>query len=207
MDDEDYSTYLEVLDSSAKSNAVEIYAYALLPNEIQLLAAGISENCISRMMQAIGRVYVRKFNKKYAKTGSPWEGRFRSSTIEVDTGFLDCMRYVESAPLRAHVATSLEQYLWSSYRLHAGIATRGAVSGHPQYWSLGNTPFEREAMYRALAADQLTEQRHNEIAAAILKGRPLGSETFLQNLSTLTAHNLMPAKRGRPVKSPQAFKV
>jgi putative transposase len=199
-DDQDYASYFEALAYAAKSNAVDVYAYALVPNQVVLLLSAASRDGVSRMMQTIGRLYVRKFNQKYAKTGSPWEGRFRSCTIDPELRFLDCLRYVESAALRAGLVSTPEQQVWCSYRVHAGVTADKLVSGHPQYWRLGNTPFEREAAYRTLLQEPLAQTMLRDIEQAAMSGRPLGSGAFLAALGELTPFSVQPAKRGRPAK-------
>jgi putative transposase len=154
------------------------------------------------MMQKLGRFYVPWFNNKYERFGGLFQGRFRTSLVDTDRYFLACSRYIELNPVRAHLSASPLDYPWSSYAHHAGTRVDPIVTDHALYWALGNTPFQREAAYIDLAQQGLSSDELELINASVLKGQPLGSDSFKAELERKTKRQILPAKRGRPFKEP-----
>lgn len=201
QDAADYEAFLGWLRAGARQFKVALHAYALLPERLHLLVSPPDELALGQMMQWIGRHYVPYFNRKYQRSGSLWQGRYKTSVLDPDDFFLLCSRYVELAPVRAGLAEAPLDYFWSSYGHHAGLRADPAITDHPLYWSLGNTPFEREAAYLALAEQGLSSQELATLERAVQKGWPLASESFKQDLQQRLKRQVLPAKRGRPFKT------
>jgi putative transposase len=199
-DDADRQLFLSLLQAAAGSLGVAVHAYGLLDAEMRLLATPSTGDSLSRLMQTIGRRYGSAFNRRHGHVGSLWEGRFRATVIEPERHLLDCMRYVEDVSANAEQGTALGRTLWSSAAHHLGMRADAIVTDHLEYWSLGNTPFEREAAYRELAQQALTSKESALIQDAARKGWPLGSPGFLAKLSASTPRRLTPMARGRPKK-------
>lgn len=199
-DDDDHRRFLEFLRESAKFYRVAIHAYVLMPNHVHLLATPADEDGLAAMMQKVGRLYVPWFNNKYGRSGTLFQGRFRTSVIDADAYFLACVRYIELNPLRSQLAFDPLEYPWSSYAHHAGVRPDPLITDHAKYWALGNTPFQREAAYIELAQQGMSAQELDTINAAVLKGAPLGSHAFMLELERKTKRQILPAKRGRPFK-------
>jgi putative transposase len=199
-DDDDHRRFLEFLRESAKFYRVAIHAYVLMPNHVHLLATPADEDGLAAMMQKVGRLYVPWFNNKHGRSGTLFQGRFRTSVIDADAYFLACVRYIELNPQRSQLAFDPLEYPWSSYAHHAGVRPDPLITDHAKYWELGNTPFQREAAYIELAQQGMSAQELDAINAAVLKGAPLGSHAFMLELERKTKRQILPAKRGRPFK-------
>jgi len=199
VDDEDYRQFLAKLADAAAACRVAIHAYVLLEGEVQILATPEDTGGLSRMMQSVGRSYVAAFNRRHARAGTLWQGRYRATVIEAQPWLIACMRYVETRPLLGGQPNA-QDYPWSSAAHHVGLKTSALVTDHPLYWRLGNTPFEREAFYRELLQRGLASIEVRRIEEAALKGWALGSERFLHEMGQQTTRRLRPAPRGRPVK-------
>ena len=199
-EDDDHRRFLEFLRESAKFYRVAIHAYVLMPNHVHLLATPSDENGLAAMMQKVGRLYVPWFNNKYGRSGTLFQGRFRTSVIDANAYFLACVRYIELNPQRNQLAFDPLEYPWSSYAHHAGVRPDPLITDHAKYWELGNTPFQREAAYIELAQQGMSGQELDAINAAVLKGAPLGSHAFMLELERKTKRQILPAKRGRPFK-------
>jgi len=199
-DDDDHRRFLEFLRESAKFYRVAIHAYVLMPNHVHLLATPGDEDGLAAMMQKVGRLYVPWFNNKYGRSGTLFQGRFRTSVIDANAHFLACVRYIELNPQRNQLAFDPLEYPWSSYAHHAGVRPDPLITDHAKYWELGNTPFQREAAYIELAQQGMSGQELDAINAAVLKGAPLGSHAFMLELERKTKRQILPAKRGRPFK-------
>ena len=200
LDDEDRSRYLTMLRDVLREQGVALHAYVLMDNHIHLLATPGEGRALSRLMQRLGTWYAGWFNHRHGRTGALWEGRFRSSLLETDAYLLVCMRYVENNPVRAGMVDRAEDFRWSSARHHVGRAIDPLVSDHSLYWGLGNTPFEREAAYRAFLAEGLPEEA-GRLSRSFLGSRAVGSSVFLERMSGGAGRPLLPGKRGRPFKS------
>jgi putative transposase len=201
---EDYQRFLAWLGEAARFYKVAIHAYALLPTQLQLLATPENEEGLAAMMQKLGRFYVPWYNAKYERAGGLFEGRFRTAVVEPDRHLLMCSRFIELAPVREGDAVEPAAWPWSSYRHHAGVHADAVVTDHALFWRLGNTPFQREAAYIELVEQGIGADELAQVAAAVQKGQPLGSQAFKLELERQTQRRILPAKRGRPFKTPPA---
>lgn len=199
-DDEDYAAFLKWLREAARQFKVALHAYVLLPERVHLLVTPADEAGLGKMMQWIGRYYVPYFNHKYQRSGTLWQGRFRANVLDPERYFLACSRYIELNPVQAELVSEPSDYAWSSCAHHVGASSDPYITDHPTYWRLGNTPFEREAAYKALMEQALTEAEVQIILGAVKKGWALGSEQFKNNLERQTNRRVRPAMRGRPRK-------
>ncbi len=197
-DDEDRRRFLAMLAEAARSNRLAIHAYALTDNEFLMLGTPDDAIGLGRTMQSLGRRYVAYFNRRHARSGTLWDGRFRSTIIEAALHLRDCMCFVESAPLRAGLVLTAGEYRWSSARHHLGLVIDPLVSDPPTYWESGNTPFEREDAHRALLERGLGSEAALAIEATARKGWVLGSSAFAAELERATARRTRPGQPGRP---------
>jgi putative transposase len=124
------------------------------------------------MMQQLGRKYVSYFNKLHVRTGTLWEGRFRSSVIGSERYLFACYRYIELNPVRAGLVRSAREYKWSSYRANAVNLPDGLVTPSPEWLALGKSGAERAKQYQQLFVSGI-EDHDDRIRSALRKGRPL----------------------------------
>jgi len=200
-DDEDRRHYLAALHECAATQKVAIHAYALMDNHVHLLLTPGTAEGMSRMMQSLGRRYVAWFNQKHGRIGTLWEGRYRAAVLEPAAYLLPAMRSIELNPVRVGLALNPEDYPWSSCQHHLGMRRDPLVTDHAQFWALGNTPFERDMLYRALLQEGGSEAERQLLVDSALKGWPLGSAQFLKKLSEQTQRPVTPRPRGRPAKA------
>lgn len=173
-DDTDYQQFLGWLRESLKECAVLLHAYVLMPDHVHLLASAPDADGVPRLMQRLGRKYVRWFNDRHRRTGTLWEGRYRSTVVEPERWLLPAYRYIEMNPVRAGLVPDPAFWAWSSARAHLGHQSDPHLSDHAGYWSLGNTPFERQAAYRALVEGGISTSELEAIRYAAHRGWMLG---------------------------------
>ena len=149
-DDEDRQHYLAVLRHASERAGCAIHAYVLMSNHSHLLVTAGEALSPARMMQWLGSKYVRYFNRRYGRTGTLWEGRYRSSQIDSERYFLLCSRYIEMNPVRAGMVSEPAEYRWSSFRRNAGGQLDALVHQHAVYLALGRWSSARCDAYRAL---------------------------------------------------------
>ena len=194
----DYQTLLDALHENAQKFKVAIHAYVLMPNHFNLLATPESADGLSQMMQAVGRRYVRWFNAAQGRSGTLWEGRYKSTVLDARQYLLSCMVYMDLNPVRAGLAADAANYLWSSHAHYIGQRTDKLITPHPQYWTLGNTPFAREAAYDNLVHSGVSAAQQAALTDSALRGWALGSPAFVAELQNLTQRRLTKAVAGRP---------
>lgn len=200
--DADREVLLELLSENAKKHRVAINAYVLMDNHFHLLLTPETGEGVPLMMQAVGRRYVRYFNDLYQRTGTLWEGRYKSTLIQTDRYLLACMVYLDLNPVRAGMVGDPRQYAWSSHRHFIGQALDRRVTPHPLYWSLGNTPFAREAAYTELVRAGLTMGEQKAITQSTLHGWALGDADFVDELQKRTPRRITKSRAGRPAVTP-----
>ena len=199
IDKEDFETFLGWLKEASRQFRVDIHAYVILENAFHLLVTPTDETGLARMMQWLGRYYVPYFNRKYKRSGTLWEGRFKTSIVEADNCLLECCRYIEYKPVLTGMAGQAERYRWSSYLHHAGIKADPVIRDHAVYWNLGNTPFAREMAYKNFC-NRSDHHENAEMDKILLSGWPFGSENFKKQLEIQTERQFRMGKRGRPKK-------
>jgi putative transposase len=200
LDAADAALYLANLGDAARSARLAVHAHALFANEVRLLTTPESADGLAQLMQAVGRRYVPAFNKKYSRSGTPWEGRFKSAVIEPGPQFLACLRFIE-ASTPAGDATRSGEPLLSSLAHHLGQRVDPLIADHPAFWAFGNTPFEREASYRRFIEEPPAEGEVATILLSARNGWALGSPAFRAAVAQHTGRRAQPAARGRPRKA------
>ena len=194
----DYRRYLDFLHEAARDHAVAIHAYVLMTNHVHLLVTSQAARGVSLMMQDVGRRYVRLFNSIHGRTGTLWEGRFKSSLVDRDFYLLACMRYIETNPVRAGMVSVAGDYRWSSYRCNALGHFDCLVQPHEAYDALGGSRSRRQQHYRQLFVADQRETELRRIRDALRQELVLGDDEFVETIERLSRRQVRPLKRGRP---------
>ena len=197
----DYVAYLQWLGDAAQRSGCQIHAYALMTNHVHLLLTPAEAQSASRLMVALGRRYVPYINACYQRTGTLWEGRYKSSLIDSDAYLLACMRYIELNPVRAAMCTDPAHYRWSSYRANALGQTSPLLTPHPLYATLGTSATSRHSAYRELFDQVLPDKTVSDIRQALQQTQPLGNPRFFDTIEQATGQRRQVKPRGRPRKS------
>ena len=198
----DHVHFLALMDESAKKFQVAVHAYVLMDNHFHLLATPRTDTGLPLMVQALGRSYVRYFNQLQSRSGTLWEGRYRSTLIQADRYLLPCMAYIDLNPVRAELVTEPTDDPWSSHGHYAGLRADKLITPHPRVWALGNTPFGREADYAEVVRSGVSADQQTELTQSVLSGWALGSEDFVADLQKRTERRVQRAQPGRPVLKP-----
>ena len=136
----DYARYLDELREIALREGCAVHAYVLMTNHVHLLMTPTEAGQIARVMQALGRRYVRFINDRYHRTGTLWEGRYKACLVDSETYLLTCYRYIELNPVRAAMVAEAGDYPWSSYGRNAMGRADRLVHLHASYLALARTP-------------------------------------------------------------------
>jgi len=194
----DYRLLLDLLEENAKKFGVAVHAYVLMSNHFHLLATPQTAEGLPKMMQAVGRSYVRYFNDTQKRSGTLWEGRYKSTLIQTDRYLLACMVYIDLNPVRAGLVSQPQDYPWSSHLHYRGVRSDRLITPHTLYWELGNTPFAREAAYADLVHAGINPVQQTALTDATLRGWALGEPDFVADLQKRTPRRVAKTGAGRP---------
>lgn len=197
IEPEDYRFYLDLWEKLSMRYGCIVHAYCLMGNHIHFLVTPAHKTSISNTMKVVGSRYAYYFNKSYARTGTLWEGRHRSSLVQSDRYLLTCMRYIELNPVRACMVERPEAYRWSSYGKN-GWGDPGWIQSHDEYLRLGDTGNVRCYAYRELFKSQLSEEDLHRIRKAAHYCQPVGNARFRQQIEQQYGVVLGQVRRGRP---------
>lgn len=197
----DYAHYLTGLNEACQKEGCAVHAYVLMTNHVHLLLTPMQTGCVGRTMQSLGRRYVRYVNDRYRRTGTLWEGRFKSSLIDTDGYLLQCHRYIELNPVRAGMVEDPGHYAWSSHGRNAFGRHNPLLHSHPLYLALGSTNATRCAAYRDWVMQPISASETEAIRINLQSQYALGNERFRLAIEKQLARRAGPAKIGRPRKA------
>jgi putative transposase len=196
FDEADYWFLWERLGAAADKFRCDIHAYVLMPNHFHLLITPHSENGLGKLMQYVGRYYVRYFNERYDRTGTLWDGRYRATLIDPKGYANSCARYIEENPVRAGLVKDTAAYDWSSYGAHALGREDGLVRPHTGYLALGRSARARQDAWRALFDKPMNPSLLERVRSATNKAWVLGDTAFCAEIEAHLNRRATPRARG-----------
>ncbi len=198
--DEDYQYYLSTLDEQARKYACVVHAYVMMTNHVHLLCTPQYENSAAQLMKSLGQRYVQYINRKYRRSGTLWEGRFKSCLAQSETYVMTCYRYIELNPVRANMVHHPRDYRWSSYCANAEGKKDPVLTPHSLYMRLGQTEAQRKSAYRRLFEAGFDSDRLTAIRDATNGNYVLGDGRFQEEIEKMIGRRVVPGKSGRPAK-------
>lgn len=202
--DADYRRFLDILHDQAEAHGCRVHAYVLMSNHVHLLLTPAREESTAGLMKNLGQRYVQYVNRSHGRTGTLWEGRFRSCLAQDDAYVLACSRYIEMNPVRAGMVRRPSDYPWSSFRANGQGAADPIVTPHADYLRLGSDGCARRAAYRALFRGGMPAALLDEIRRATNGGYVLGDDRFKAELTERLGRRVIPGTPGRPKKAGKA---
>ena len=196
--DEDYGRYLDWLKEYADKTDCQIHAYVLMTNHVHLLASASTTEAIGAMMKALGQRYVQYINRSYKRSGTLWEGRYKSCPTQAEAYLLACQRYIELNPVRANMVQHPAEYKWSSYQANAQGADTEIIKPHALYKALGADAQTRQVAYRELFRYELDPGTIDQIRTATNGNYALGNDLFKVQIAAALGRRVEAGKAGRP---------
>ena len=202
LDADDRRRYLQLLRESSLATGCVLHAYVLMTNHVHLLLTPPTTGSVSRMMQKLGRQYVGQFNARHQRTGTLWEGRYKSCLVDSETYVLSCYRYIELNPVRARMTDDPMKFPWSSCAANCGHRNDSLLRPHFAYAALGDAPAERASAYQTLLRETLSEDDLRDIRNYLQQQRALGRDDFRAMVEAKTRRfaGIRPAHR--PARAP-----
>ncbi len=193
IDNSDYSEFLKIVDETSKKHDLKMHSYVVMKNYFEFLATPADVDTLPKMMQSLGRRYVGYFNKKYNRTGTIWEGRYKTSLVEPELYLFDVMTYIESKKNECNnEVSSLAKNLYDKEDT--------IVTYHELYKKLGFTQEKRVMNYSKIFFQKKDERKSHFIQSCLEKQALTGSDIYIQNLEQLIGMALSSKKIGRPKK-------
>jgi REP-associated tyrosine transposase len=200
--DSDYLIYLAHLRQLSEKYECTVHAYCLMTNHVHLLMTPSAPGTCTALMRDLGQRYVQYFNRRHERTGTLWEGRFRSCIAESALYVLACYRYIELNPVRAGMVDHPTGYLWSSYALNSGMRADPLISAHPEFIALAGDAERRYAAYRGLFEQPFDPVMLAAIRDSTNSGYALASDTFKATVLEPRGWKMEPGKPGPRALSP-----
>ena len=164
--------------TNTRTRPCRLHTYVLMTNHVRLLISAERPEAPGALMKALGQRYVQYVNRTYRRSGTLWEGRFRSCLTQEETYLLACQRYIELNLVSAGMARHPAEYRWSSYRANARGEVDKLLQPHPLYDALGADAASRQAAYRELFRYELEPGLVDQIRRATNGNFVLGNECF-----------------------------
>ncbi len=202
--DEDYRFYLDHLAEQAAKQGCAIHAWCLMTNHVHLLLTPRETGSLGALMKALGQRYVQYVNRTYRRSGTLWEGRFRSCLLQDEAYVLACYRYIELNPVRAGMVAHPAEYRWSSYRTNAQGEADALLTPHGLYLALGNDVGSRHTSYRELFRHELEPGVADQIRSATNGNFALGDTRFIADVERMLGRRVTRGKPGRPFRKSEA---
>jgi putative transposase len=198
-EDSDYLTYLAQLRQLTTKHRCDLHAYCLMTNHVHLLLTPQHADACSLLMRDLGRSYVQYFNRRHARSGTLWEGRFRSCLVESTSYVIACHRYIELNPIRAGMVDDPSAHPWSSHAANIGLRPDPGLTAHCEFLALSSR--SPHASYRGLFDDALDDRMVRAIRDATNGGYPLASESFKASRLAALGLRTQPGKPGPRTQS------
>lgn len=201
FEEEDRSFYLFHLRRLLPRTECLLHAYCLMTNHVHLLLTPRAPASCAGLMKGLGQLHTQYVNRQYGRSGTLWEGRFKSCIVQSGEYLLSCYRYIELNPVRAGLCAHPADYAWSSFRANARGEKSALLVPREEFIRLGTDEIERRQAYAALFGSALDAKRVDDIRSATNGNFVLGDPAFKRALASSLGRRVEPGRPGRPSSS------
>jgi putative transposase len=198
----DFAAFLKALRQTKQRYPFRFYGYCLMSNHFHLLLQPEDGQSISRILQSLTVAHTWHYHRRHGTVGHVWQGRFKSPVIQDDDHLLTVLRYIEGNALRAGLVPDLKDYPWSSYPTHGLGRIDDLLSALPGWANLARTEEARQALWRQLVHQPLSQRELTAVRRAVTSGRPFGTPVWAETMAKALGIPLSARPRGRPRKQP-----
>lgn len=197
----DFERYLATLREFKEEYGIRLYAFCLMTNHVHLLLAPHEPTGIGKLMKRLAARQTRHHNRLEGRSGTLWEGRYKSSLVQRDDYLLACCRYIELNPVRARMVAAPQHYPWSSCRHRLGIENAEWLDPDPGYLVLGDSEAERRQRYQDFLQAAIPSGEWELIREAVQRGQLTGTHRFTDEVADILGRRVERRGRGRPTKT------
>ncbi|MBI2994789.1 MAG: transposase [Gammaproteobacteria bacterium] len=195
---EDFGFYLHNLRELKSVFSVKLYAFCLMTNHVHLLLEPNDSVGLALLLKHLAGRQTRYVNRRIRRTGTLWEGRYKSSPVETETYLLACSRYIELNPVRAGMVESPGHYRWSSFRLKIGLVQSDILNVDPAFEALGTDKTARQLRYRRFVELGVPQSEYTLIREALQRGQLTGGDNLSAQVESKLGLRVSRRGRGRP---------
>lgn len=196
----DYEGYLATLAELKGVFGVKVYAWCLMTNHVHLLLEPSNGTGLALLMKRLSARQTRYRNRLERRSGTVWEGRYKSSLVQTDAHLLACCRYIELNPVRARMVAAAQDYSWSSCRARLGYAQSAVLDLDPCYQGLAVDESTRRERYSEFLQDAVPAGEWELIRNAVQRGQLTGNDAFSERVAAILHRKIENRGRGRPAK-------
>lgn len=197
----DYERYLSTLREFKTEYGIKVYAYCLMTNHVHLLLAPSDRGGIGKLMKRLAGRQTRHHNHLEGRSGTLWEGRYKSSPVDSESYLLACCRYIELNPVRARIVAQPRSYFWSSCRYRLGRDQSDLLDLDPCYCALGADEDERRRRYEQFLLEAVPDDEWRLIRDAVQRGQLTGTGPFVEEVAAVIGRRIERRGQGRPKKT------
>jgi putative transposase len=194
----DYERYLATLAEFKSVLGIKVYAWCLMTNHVHLLVEPSSKTGLGLLMKRLSGRQTRYRNRLEERSGTLWEGRYKSSLVQSDGYLMACCRYIELNPVRARIAAAPQEYPWSSCRARLGFAQSTILDLDPCYQELGADESTRRERYSEFLLNAIPEEELALIRTALRRGQLTGDHAFSEEVAATLHRRIQNRGPGRP---------
>ena len=193
--DEDYEAFLRVLEEGLAKYPVELYSYVLMPNHWHLVLRPSEDGGMGRLLRWVTATHTQRYHAHYDTSGEGhlYQSRFKSFPIEDDEHFLTVCRYVERNPLRAKLVSRAEDWKY-------GSLWEWLQKPKPERSLLSAWPLPRTTKWVERVNQVLSEKELAAVRTCVERGRPFGSDDWVNKTVQTAGMSYTLRPRGRPAK-------
>jgi putative transposase len=194
----DYERYLATLAEFKGKLGIKVYAWCLMTNHVHLLLEPSNAASLGLLMKRLAGRHTRYQNRLEWRSGTLWEGRYKSSLVQSESYLMACCRYIELNPVRARMVAAAQDYPWSSCRARLGYAESGILDLDPCYQQLGTDASARRERYSEFLNGAIPEGEWALIRAAVQRGQLTGNDAFSEQVAAVACRRIESRGPGRP---------
>jgi REP element-mobilizing transposase RayT len=171
----------DIMADALDRTGARIHAYCWMTNHVHLLTQ-VGDQPLGRLMQRVGTRFSRAIQRNLSTTGHLFENRYHAVLVDVDSYFLELLRYIHLNPVRARIVETPQQYRWSSHRVYLAKTTQPWVHVDFGLSLFSKDPERARVLYEAFINDAAAPSRDPMEDVHPKERRVLGDDRFLQKL-------------------------
>lgn len=166
-------------------------------NHVHLLLTSPEHRALSRAMRNLGQCHVQALNRRHRRSGTPWQGRFKSCLVDSECYLMTVYRCIELNPVRAAMVERPEDYPWSSVHANLNRHHDDLVMPHASYLGLHSDPDARAAAYLTWLREGVSDDHLALIRVHREQERAPGDRKFPSMVERALGHHVAVRPRGR----------
>lgn len=164
------------------------FSYIMMDNHLHLSGQAPSLDKFSKFFQVVHSVLAKEINKRKKRCGQVIRDRFKSPQLQNEDELCQEMIYHDLNEVRCGKVNDPKHNELSSYAHYAYGKIDPLITDPPFYLTLGRTPRERQAAYRALVYEVLVaapRKKNGQYTQALFIGDPLWVEEKYKKLKQI----------------------